>query len=149
MDQMSAPSLVSVVIPCFNAAEYLSGAVRSVQAQGVPGTEIIVVDDQSTDDSNAVAEALAGQVPGVRLIQQAVNSGPSTARNAGLRHAWGRYVCFLDADDAYAPGFFSGVISLSAATTVAPGLGLAPRPRSTEPRRVELEHIRPWPPHRT
>jgi predicted O-methyltransferase YrrM len=109
---MSPPSLVSVVIPCFNAAEFLPGAVRSVQAQGIPGTEIIVVDDRSTDDSKAVAESLAEQVPGVRLIQQAVNSGPSAARNAGLRQASGRYACFLDADDAYASGFFSGVIPL-------------------------------------
>jgi predicted O-methyltransferase YrrM len=105
-------SLVSVVIPCFNAGQYLPGAVRSLITQGMPGTEIIVVDDQSTDDSKAVAESLGGQYPGVRVLGQSVNSGPGAARNAGLRQATGRYVCFLDADDECAPGFFAAVVRL-------------------------------------
>jgi predicted O-methyltransferase YrrM len=112
MDRMTGPPLISVVIPCFNAAEFLPGAVRSIEAQGMPGTEILIVDDQSTDDSKAVAASLAGEAPCVRLIQQAVNSGPSAARNAGLHQAAGRYVCFLDADDEYAPGFFAGIIPM-------------------------------------
>jgi len=109
---MSSRRLVSVLIPCFNAGEYLSRAVRSALAQGLTDTEIIIVDDQSTDDSRSIAESLAGQYAGVRLLRQVVNSGPATARNTGLRAAVGRYVCFLDADDEYAPGFFSRAVSL-------------------------------------
>jgi glycosyltransferase involved in cell wall biosynthesis len=135
--------MVSVVIPCFNAAEYLPGAVRSLLAQGMPGTEIIVVDDQSTDDSRAVAESLAGQYPGVRALRQSVNSGPSAARNAGLRHASGRYVCFLDADDEYAPGFFSKVLSLlerdSELAGVVTGVELVDCHREVHP--VQLQAI--------
>ncbi len=67
---MSPACLVSVVIPCFNAADYLADAVKSVLAQDVAHTEIIIVDDQSTDDSICVAESLAGLHPGVRLLRQ-------------------------------------------------------------------------------
>jgi glycosyltransferase involved in cell wall biosynthesis/predicted O-methyltransferase YrrM len=109
---MNCPCLVSVVIPCFNGAKYLAGAVRSVVAQQIPGTEIIIVDDQSTDDSRRVAQSLAEQCPGVRLIQQPVNAGPSAARNVGLRNASGRYVCFLDADDEYVSGFFATALPI-------------------------------------
>jgi len=104
--------LVSVVIPCFNAAQYLAGAVRSVLAQQTPQTEIIIVDDRSTDDSRDVARSLAEQFPQVHLREQSVNAGPAAARNLGLRHAVGRFVCFLDADDEYAPGFFARALAM-------------------------------------
>ena len=135
--------LVSVVIPCFNAAKYLPGAIRSLLAQGVPGTEIIVVDDQSTDDSRAVAESLAGQCQGVRVLRQPVNSGPSAARNVGLRQASGRYVCFLDADDEYAPGFFAKALSLlerdSELAAVVTGVELVDCHREVHP--VQLQAL--------
>src|SRR5438067_1059716 len=109
---MNPDCLVSVIIPCHNAAEVLPRAVASVIAQDMPGTEIIVVDDQSTDDSLRVAQSLASRFPGVHPIQQPVNRGPAAARNAGLRQAAGRYVCFLDADDEYAPAFFALAVPL-------------------------------------
>ena len=64
--------------------------LRSVVGQGVPGTEILIVDDCSTDDSREVAESLVGEFSGVRLLQQAVDGGPAAARNLGLRKAAGR-----------------------------------------------------------
>src|SRR5437764_381326 len=109
---MNLPNLISVVIPCFNAAAFLEGAVRSIFAQETPGTEILIVEDASTDGSADVAAALAGRYAGVRLLRQPGNAGPAAARNLGLRQASGRYVCFLDADDEYAPGFFAGVLPL-------------------------------------
>ncbi|HWY87470.1 MAG TPA: glycosyltransferase family A protein, partial [Gemmataceae bacterium] len=109
---MNHEHLVSVIIPCFNAAEFLPRAAQSVLAQNTPGTEIIIVDDQSTDDSLKVAQSLAGEFPEIRWFQQPVNGGPAAARNAGLRRAAGRYVCFLDADDEYGPGFFAVVLPL-------------------------------------
>ena len=102
---MSSPPSVSVVIPCFNAAEDLEHAVQSVLDQNVPKAEILIVDDGSTDGSVAVAEQLARQHASIQILRQAANGGPAAARNKGLRKASGRYVCFLDADDAYAPGF--------------------------------------------
>ncbi len=109
---MSPVFRVSVVIPCFNAADTLERAVRSVVAQDDYGTEILIVDDQSTDNSEDVAHALAKDTPGMWVLRQPQNAGPGAARNAGLRQARGRYVCFLDADDEYAPGFFKAALSI-------------------------------------
>lgn len=109
---MNSVFRVSVVIPCYNAADTLSRAVRSVVAQENYGVEIIVVDDQSTDSSQEVAQTLAADIPGTRCLTQPKNAGPGAARNEGLRHASGRYVCFLDADDEYAPGFFNTLLPI-------------------------------------
>jgi glycosyltransferase involved in cell wall biosynthesis len=109
---MNADCVISVVIPCYNSAQVLPRAIQSVLAQETAGTEIVIVDDQSTDDSFAVAESLASQFPAIRLFHQLENAGPAAARNLGLRHARGRYICFLDADDEYAPGFFATVLPL-------------------------------------
>ena len=90
--------LVSVVIPCFNQAHYLGEAIESVIAQTYPAVEIIVVDDGSPDDP----EAVVSQYPGVRLIRQS-NRGVSAARNSGLQASRGEYLVFLDADDRLLP----------------------------------------------
>jgi len=102
---------ISVVIPCFNAARHLARSVGSIQRQGIPDTEIIVVDDVSTDNTLEVARELAGKVPNLQVITQPENGGPARARNAGLRRVRGEYVCFLDADDAYSDGVFEKVLS--------------------------------------
>jgi glycosyltransferase involved in cell wall biosynthesis len=107
---MNDACLVSVVIPFFNDAVFLPGAVRSVLEQEQPGTEILLVDDCSTDNSAVVARSLADRFPGVRLLRSPANGGPAATRNLGLRHASGQYLCFLDADDEYAPGFFRRAI---------------------------------------
>jgi glycosyltransferase involved in cell wall biosynthesis len=94
-----AAPLVSVIMPCFNAAAYIEEAVGSVMAQTHPAIELIVVDDGSRDASPAIVEHLARQHPGrIRFVSQ-TNAGPYPARNHGLRLARGDYVAFLDADD--------------------------------------------------
>jgi glycosyltransferase involved in cell wall biosynthesis len=90
--------LVSVVIPCYNYAQFLGEAVKSVLAQTYPHFEIIVVDDGSTDN---IAEVVA-RFPDVRLIPQE-NQGLSAARNTGLRESKGSCLVFLDADDRLLP----------------------------------------------
>ena len=101
---MSAHPTISVVIPCYNAAEFVGAAVRSALTDAVDA-EVIVVDDGSKDDTPARArdliEANAGQV----FVVSQANRGPAAARNLGLRMARGKSVCFLDADDEYSPGF--------------------------------------------
>ena len=92
-----ADSTVSVVIPCYNQAQYLAAAVQSVWNQHHQPVECIVVDDGSTDGTAALASTL-----GVTLIRQA-NSGVSVSRNAGLAAAHGELVVFLDADDELLP----------------------------------------------
>jgi FkbM family methyltransferase len=108
---MTADPLVTVVIPCRNAADCLPRAVHSVLAQSHPATEIIIVDDASTDHTRAVAGTLSRHSPGIRVIELPVNGGVAGARNAGLREAAGKYVCFLDADDEYAPKFFDVAVA--------------------------------------
>jgi glycosyltransferase involved in cell wall biosynthesis len=94
-------SSVSVIIPAFNAAKFVGGAIESVLAQTFQGFEIIIVDDGSRDDTNqAVAPYLADSR--VRYVQQS-NHGASHAKNVGARIALGQYVLFLDADDTIAP----------------------------------------------
>lgn len=90
---------ISAVIPTYNNAAFIAAAVASIRKQTVPVAEIIVVDDGSTDDSEAVVEKIR---PPVTYIKQP-NQGPSAARNTGIlaaRHGW---IAFLDADDQWTP----------------------------------------------
>jgi len=93
----SAAGTVSVIIPAYNAAPYLSDAIDSVLSQTRPADEIIVVDDGSTDDTVTVARRYGDRI----LLLQQPNRGPAAARNLGLAHARGEYVAFLDADDVW------------------------------------------------
>jgi glycosyltransferase involved in cell wall biosynthesis len=107
---MSDP-VVSVVIPTYNCAELLAGAVRSVFDQGLPKEqlELIVVDDGSTDDVRGVV----GQfVDSVTLVRQE-NAGPAAARNRGVAASHGAYVTFLDADDYWLPGCLPAMLALA------------------------------------
>ncbi|HEV8145511.1 MAG TPA: glycosyltransferase family A protein, partial [Bryobacteraceae bacterium] len=89
---------MSVVIVCYNQAQYLGEAIESVAAQSDPPMEVILVDDGSTDNTAAVAR----KYPYVDYVWQA-NRGLAAARNTGLRVASSEYVLFLDADDLLRP----------------------------------------------
>ena len=95
---MCDPDLVSVIIPCYNQARFLSEAIESVLNQTYPHYEIIVVDDGSTDNTAKVAASYER----VRGLSQK-NHGLAAARNAGLEASKGSYVIFLDADDRLLP----------------------------------------------
>jgi glycosyltransferase involved in cell wall biosynthesis len=90
--------LISVVIPCYNQAHFLDSAIASVQKQTHCQTEIIVVDDGSTDNTFETASKYRN----LRVIRQS-NQGLSSARNTGLRASRGYYIVFLDADDRLLP----------------------------------------------
>lgn len=96
---MSQP-LVSIIIPCYNAAPWLGAAVSSALNQTWPRVEVIVVDDGSKDESVAVAASFSQR--GVRVATQP-NRGASAARNHGLRLAQGEFIQYLDADDLLGP----------------------------------------------
>src|SRR5260221_2437233 len=90
---------VSVVIPAYNAAHFLPRALTSVLRQTRQPSEIIVVDDGSGDDTRDVAAAYA---PKVTYFWQK-NAGASAARNYAVKRANGKWIAFLDADDAWRP----------------------------------------------
>ncbi len=93
------PGLISVIMPCYNAAPYLEEAVASVLDQSYPHVELCVVDDGSDDGSMVILQKLAAAHPArIQLLSQD-RKGPYPARNVGLHHARGEFVAFLDADD--------------------------------------------------
>ena len=96
---MASLPRVSVVIPCFNQAQYVRVAIDSALAQTYPDVEVVVMDDGSTDDTPAV---LASYGDRIRTIRQ-VNAGLSAARNAAIAHSTGAFVVLLDSDDALLP----------------------------------------------
>lgn len=97
--------LISVVIPCYNAAGTIEKCIQSVfRAAGETPVEIIVVDDCSTDESAEIVARLSQQVPQkLRQVIQMTNSGPAKARNAGAKVALGEYLFFLDSDTEMLP----------------------------------------------
>jgi glycosyltransferase involved in cell wall biosynthesis len=106
---------VSVVIPTFNRAAYLTEALTSVICQGNVVREIVVVDDGSTDDTRAVLDAVAE--PRLKVLAQD-RKGPAAARNHGWHAAQSEWIAFLDSDDSFAPGALD---SLLAAAHEQPG----------------------------
>ncbi len=95
-------TLVSVVIPAYNVADYIEQSIFSVVSQTYKELEIIVVDDGSTDATAAIADAYAKQDTRIRIITQS-NKGLAAARNTGIANAHGDYVCILDSDDIMLP----------------------------------------------
>lgn len=96
--------LVSVVIPAYNAVETIIACVKSVLEQTYKYIEIIVIDDGSTDATRRVLEEYQRVVciSNLQIISQE-NSGPSKARNLGIKLAKGEFIAFLDADDLWVP----------------------------------------------
>jgi glycosyltransferase involved in cell wall biosynthesis len=115
---------ISVVIPCFNYGRHLVEAVDSVLAQSMDATQVIIVDDGSTDDSRAVARALIAEHPeaSIRLISQENSGSPGATRNAGIAAAGADFVCCLDPDDKLHPDYLRTCL---AALEANPNAGVA------------------------
>ena len=103
--------LVSVVIPAYNYASTLPRAVNSVMAQlAAEVTELLVIDDGSTDATPAVLEQLGVEHAGRFKMLRKPNGGLSSVRNMGIREAQGQFLIFLDADDEMADGALQAVL---------------------------------------
>ena len=100
-------NLVSTIIPVYNRGVMLREAVDSVLAQSWRPIEIIIVDDGSTDDTPQVMAELRARDPDIVRLHRQENSGPGTARQAGLEIAQGEFVQFLDSDDLLLPEKFT------------------------------------------
>ena len=98
---MSSAS-ITVITPVYQGERFLAAALESIRAQSLPASEVIVIDDGSTDASGEIAEAMAADWPALRVVRRA-NGGLFTALNAGIAAAGGALVTFLDADDLMVP----------------------------------------------
>ena len=103
---MSQTPGVSVVIPVYNVEDYLDRCLRSVLQSTCPDIEVLCVDDGSTDGSLAILQDWAARDQRITVISKP-NGGLSSARNAGLAQACGKYVYFLDSDDYISPFLFT------------------------------------------
>lgn len=96
-------SLVSVVMPAYNAASTIRGAVISVLSQTYASWELVIVDDCSTDDTPHLVDALADADERIRVLHAPRNAGVAAARNAAIAAARGSHIAFLDSDDGWHP----------------------------------------------
>ncbi|QQO29822.1 glycosyltransferase [Klebsiella michiganensis] len=99
MSDESSNVVVSVIIPVHNAAEYISETLNTVLAQSLKDIEIIIVNDNSTDNTLGIVATIADEDSRVRIITNPSNVGGGESRNIGLRIATGEYIIFLDDDD--------------------------------------------------
>ncbi len=102
-----SPPLISVIVPTYNCGKFLVEGIRSILDQDYPQKEILVVDDGSTDDTQAVLQQFGDAI---KVFRQE-NAGAAVARNTGLQHAKGEYIAFLDADDLWLPGKLTAQVS--------------------------------------
>ncbi|MDX1476238.1 MAG: glycosyltransferase family 2 protein [Saprospiraceae bacterium] len=114
---------VSVIIPVYNAEQFLTDAIASALNQEETA-EIILVEDGSPDDSLAICEHFAERHPHIRLLRHpdGRNHGASASRNLGIRHARYPYLAFLDADDMYVENRFKGAAHVFAHYADADGV---------------------------
>ena len=101
--------MISVIIPVYNAEEYLKQCVESVLSQSYIDIELLLVDDGSRDSSGEICEAFMRRDDRVHVIHKE-NGGVSEARNTGLAAAVGEYVSFVDADDWVEPTYLDGLV---------------------------------------
>lgn len=99
---MENSGLVSIVMPSYNTEKYIADSIESVLAQTYPHWELIIVDDCSTDGTEAAVGKYLHDSR-IRFLKNERNSGAAVSRNYALREAKGKWIAFLDSDDTWAP----------------------------------------------
>ncbi len=97
---------ISAIVPAYNCEDYIKRCLDSILAQTIPGLEIVAVDDGSTDRTGEFLDRYASRHPALRVVRQD-NAGVAAARNAGLLHARGKYIGFVDSDDYIEPTMYA------------------------------------------
>ncbi|WP_405555309.1 CDP-glycerol glycerophosphotransferase family protein [Streptomyces sp. NBC_01171] len=106
----------SVIVPCFKVQGFLRECLDSVLGQSFGDLEVIAVDDRSPDGCGAILDEYAARDPRVKVLHLPENVGLGRARNAGMPHATGDYLLFLDSDDTLTPGALAAVAGRLAET---------------------------------
>lgn len=102
---------VSIVTPAYNQGEYLAAAMRSVLTQDYANLEYLVIDDGSSDNSLAVAQAVAAEFPGRVTVQTQANTGQAETLNRGWAACQGEILGYLSSDDVLLPGAISRLVA--------------------------------------
>ena len=95
---------ISFIVPVYNVEPYLSRCVDSLLNQTYENIELILVDDCSPDNSKSIMESYSKKDSRIKIIHK-TNGGVSSARNAGIEAATGKYICFVDIDDEAKPDY--------------------------------------------
>ncbi|ENP8456992.1 glycosyltransferase family 2 protein [Photobacterium damselae] len=98
---MSCKPLVSVITPSYNCANTIEETINSVISQSFNDWEMIIVDDNSSDNSCEIIRAFSEKDSRIKLVERSWNAGPAIARNIAIENAQGRYIAFLDSDDTW------------------------------------------------
>ena len=105
--------ILSIIIPAYNSARFLDATLSMLVKQGLDGCEVIIINDGSTDVTEAICNAFSSRYSKIRFISQE-NQGVSAARNSGIQAACGRYLYFFDSDDSLTDGsldFFRSILN--------------------------------------
>jgi glycosyltransferase involved in cell wall biosynthesis len=98
--------MISVIVPCYNVALYVEQCLDSILAQTLPPTEVICVEDCSTDSTLSILQTYQKRYPNtIKIVQNRQNLGLGAARNAGVAASSGEYLSFIDSDDFIHPNF--------------------------------------------
>lgn len=106
----TAAPLLSVIIPARDAAQTIDACLASIESQRIPGLEVLVANDGSSDETHALAARWSAYLP-VTVLDSTLPAGASNARNRGLAHAAGAWVTFVDADDTVPEGSFAALLA--------------------------------------
>lgn len=111
MEKERDTKLLSIVVPVYNAEKYLPRCLDDIIEAALPETELLLIDDGSTDHSADICKSYAEKYAFIRVLHQE-NKGPSAARNFGIAESRGEYVVFFDADDRIKPEAFQRAVLL-------------------------------------
>lgn len=100
---INSPPQVSVIMPAFNSARFISDSIESVREQTFTNWELLIIDDASGDQTVGEVEQIIPLDGRIRLFKNKTNQGPGICRNKGIKAAKGDYIAFLDADDLWKP----------------------------------------------
>lgn len=95
--------MVSIITPMFNSDAFISDTIHSILNQTYTNWELILIDDNSSDNTLQIVESFISQNPNIKLLKNTKNQGAAVSRNLGIKAAKGDFIAFLDADDLWKP----------------------------------------------